>query len=317
MGLVRAGRQLAVVAGAVLVVALSACASPGGVGDGGGPAVADRGHEAIEQWAGEVADAWSPTDTAWKQGYVPLQEPTSVEGSLIGAEKQALVAGWWTTAVALPTDRPSPGTVVFRDGSMKAPLLSAAAAYQKMDLGDPPPCGVTPSPPSPVATPTGADGSVSGPAGGDCVGLTVSGVSLRTMELRTSRGVATVPAWRFEIGGGRAVLHAAVADPAPLPSPAATPTRVAPPGMVAVQSVSGADGLDLHYSLGVGACDHDITPIVAEREHVVVVTGGVSRDDGNCTDQLVISPVTVSLTEPLGDRPVLDGLNGTLLPVGS
>ncbi|GIF66155.1 hypothetical protein Ais01nite_41900 [Asanoa ishikariensis] len=295
-------------------MALSACASTGGVGDGGGPAVSDR-HEAIEQWAGEVADAWSPTSTAWKQGYVPLQEPVFVEGSLTGAEKQALAAGWWTTKVALPTDRPSPGTVVFRDGSLKAPLLSAASSYQKMDMGDPPPCGVTPSP---VVVPSGPDGSVSEPGGGDCVGLTVSGVSLSTMELRTSRGVATVPAWRFEIDGGRAVLHAAVADPAPLPSPAATPTnREVPAGMVAAQSVTGADNLDLHYSLGVGACDHDITPIVVERPHVVVVTGGVTRDDGTCTDQLVISPVTASLTEPLGDRPVLDGLNGTLLPMGS
>ncbi|MEV4539763.1 hypothetical protein AB0J82_38925 [Asanoa sp. NPDC049518] len=296
-------------------MALSACATPGGdAGDGGGST--SSGHEAIEQWADEVADAWSPTDTAWKQGYVPLQEPTSVDGSLIGSEKQALAAGWWATAIALPTDRPAPGTVVFRDGSLTAPLLSAASSYQKMDLGEPPPCGPSAPPPAPAAS--GPDGSVSAPAVGDCVGLTVSGVSLRTMEIRTSRGVATVPAWRFEIGDGRAVLRAAVADPAPLPSPAPTPTdRSAPAGMVAVQHVTGADGLDLHYSLGVGACDHDITPIVAEREHVVVVSGGVTRDDGVCTDQLIISPVTATLSEPLGDRPVLDGLNGTLLPIGS
>jgi hypothetical protein len=29
----------------------------------------------------------------------------------------------------------------------------------------------------------------------------------------------------------------------------------------------------------------------------------------------LIEPVTVTLIEPLGDRPVLDGVNGTLLPV--
>ncbi|MDG4820829.1 hypothetical protein O7635_03050 [Asanoa sp. WMMD1127] len=50
---------------------------------------------------------------------------------------------------------------------------------------------------------------------------------------------------------------------------------------------------------------------------MVVVTGGVTRDGGECTDQLLIEPVSVTLTEPLGDRPVLDGLNGTLLPVGA
>lgn len=295
-------------------MALSACASPGSVGDGGGPVAPDDDYQAVAQWAAEVADAWSPTDSAWRHGYVPLQEPTTVDGVLTGSEKQALAAGWWASAITLPADRPAPGTVVFRDGSLTAPLASAAEAYQKMDLGDPPPCTSPPPSADPAA---GPDGSVSAPGGGDCVGLTVSEASLATMEIRTSRGVATVPAWRFGIGGGRAVLRAAVADPSPAPAPAATPTnRDAPPEMVAAQGVTGADGLDLHYQLGVGACDSEITPIVAERPHVVVITGGVTRAAGVCTDQLLIEPVTVTLTEPLGDRPVLDGRNGTLLPIG-
>ncbi|GIF75317.1 hypothetical protein [Asanoa siamensis] len=312
MSFVLAGR-LAAVVGGVLVVALSACASPGGVGDGGGPSSPDHDYEAVAQWAAEVADAWSPAGDAWRTGYVPLQEPTGVDGELTEVEKRAAAAGWWETAVTLPADKPAAGKVLFRDGELTAPLLSAAEAYRLMDLGDPPPCSsVGPS----VSVAPSGDGSVSAPAGGDCVGLTVSGASLATMEMRTSRGVATVPAWRFEISGGRGVLRAAVEAVAASPAPAATPNRAAPAEMVAAQGVTGVDGLELRYQLGVGACDRDITPVVVERPHVVVVAGGVRRDSGECTDQLLIEPVSWTLAEPLGDRPVLDGLNGTLLPLG-
>ncbi|GIF45471.1 hypothetical protein DFJ67_0894 [Asanoa ferruginea] len=315
MSLLRAGR-LAAVVGAVVVVALSACASPGGAGDGGGLEPPETDHQAVEQWATEVANAWSPTGDAWQRGYVPLQQPTAVDGTLVEEEKRALAAGWWESTATLPTTRPAAGTVLFRDGTLKLPLLSAAEAYQKMDQGDPPPC-TEPSVP-PVPDPSGGpDSSVSSAAGGDCVGLTTSAASLTTMELRTSRGVATVPAWRFEISGNRAVLLAAVADPAPVPSPAATPAnRAVPPDMVSTQGVTSVEGFTLRYRLGVGACDRDITPIVVERPTVVVVAGAVTHDSGACTDQLLIEPVSVTLTEPLGDRPVLDGLNGTVLPVG-
>jgi hypothetical protein len=264
-----------------------------------------------------VADAWSaPTSEAWQRGYVPLQQPTTVDGMLVEAEKRALAAGWWRSTVELPSTRPAPGTLLFRDGSLTMPLLSAAEAYRQMDLDDPPPCTEPSVPPQPDPS-AGPDSSVSGPAGGDCVGLTTSAVSLTTMDLRTSRGVATVPAWRFEIPGNRAVLRAAVADPAPVPAPAATPSNQAvPPDMVATQDVIAVQGFTVRYRLGVGACDRDITPIVVERPDVVAVTGAVTHDSGACTDQLLIEPVSVTLTEPLGDRPVIDGLNGTVLPVG-
>ncbi|MEV4622580.1 hypothetical protein AB0J74_28200 [Asanoa sp. NPDC049573] len=314
MSLPRAGRLAAVVC--AVVVALSACASPGGAGDGGGLAPPAGDHQTVERWAEEVADAWAPSGDAWRQGYVPLQEPTSIDGDLTDGEKRALGAGYWQANTTLSTTRPKPGTVLFHDGSLTMPLLSAAEAYQKMDLGDPPPCTGPTVPPSPDPS-AGPDGSVSAPAGGDCLAMSTSGASLTTMEIRTSRGVATVPAWRFEISGGRAVIRDAVADPAPVPSPAATPADRKPPAeMVSTQDMTGVDGLTLRYRLGVGACDRDITPIVVERATAVVVTGAVTRTGETCTDQLLLEPVSVTLTEPLGDRPVLDGLNGTVLPVG-
>jgi len=461
------GRLRVAVLGCVAsgALALTACAAPGsGVGDGGGAASPDHDYEAVAQWAAEVADAWSsaPRGDTWQRGYVPLQDPVVVKGTLTDAEKQALVAGWWRSVVALPPARPPDGAVTFPDGTMTVPLLSAAEAFRQMDLGDPPPCsspatpplpgsGATPpdapgggsapntglpgrgpnaglpgstgggagglpagtgdaagwtsggavgspagvdrgagwpggesaglptgtgggagspgggdtarlaevddggagwvggggviavppgvggggagssggagaavvvpvraggahaGPPVPLAT-SGPDTSVSTPATGSCAELTVSGVSLGTTEVRTSRGLATVPAWRFEIGGGRAVFRVAVANPAPAPSPVPTPAnRPAPSELVAVQDVTSVKGKEVEYRLGVGACDHDITPVVVERPDVVVLAGGVRRGEGICTDQLLLEPVTVTLDEPLGDRPVLDARNGTLL----
>jgi len=301
-----------------MALALSACATPAGVGDGGGgPSSPDHDYEAVAQWAAEVADAWTsaPRDLSWRQGYVPLQEPLLVEGTLSDAEKMALSAGWWRSSVALPSEVPPAGTITFPDGTLSAPLVSAADAYAALDQGDPPPCTEPTVPPVPAPDASGPDGSVSSRAMSDCTALTVTGVSLATAEVRTSRGLASAPAWRFDIGGGRAVLRVAVADPSPVPSPAPTPSnRPAPPEMVAAQDVTSVDGAILDYRLGVGACDEDITPIVVERVDVVVVSGGVHRSSGVCTDQLLIHPVSVTLEEPLGDRPVLDARNGTVLP---
>jgi hypothetical protein len=73
------------------------------------------------------------------------------------------------------------------------------------------------------------------------------------------------------------------------------------------------DGNRLTYRLGVGACDTGITPLLLERDDVVVVGGGVTRSTGLCTAQLKLEPVTVTLKAPLGARPVLDVVTGTPL----
>ena len=52
-----------------------------------------------------------------------------------------------------------------------------------------------------------------------------------------------------------------------------------------------------------------------ERDDLVLVGGGVTRTREVCTDQLLIEPVTVTLDEPLGARPVLDALTGQVLIV--
>jgi hypothetical protein len=308
-------RLTALPAAVALLAALgptAACAQPP---SGADPQSPDHRYEALYAWAGEVAEGWSRTAdrSQWTSGFVPLQELTSVEGDLGEAGRRALRAGWLRSAAALPGLAPPPGAVVYPTGRQVVALLSAAATYAQLDQGDPQPCASAPAAPPPQPAATDPNGAVSSTWSADCTAVVVTDATLGTTRLRTTRGTATVPAWRFRIQGTKAaVVRVAVAQPGvgEQPSPAATPNRPPDPGLVAAQQLTRIDGATLDYTLGVGACDEDITPIVAERPDVVVVGGGVRRSAGVCTDQLLIEPVGVTLAEPLGDRPVLDALAG-------
>ncbi len=210
------------------------------------------------------------------------------------------------------------------------PLVSAAEAYAQLDQGDPPPCAGRPKKPGPTGGPgrpkggptiePGPDGWVTSPADpGACIPLTVTAVRLGTAPMRTSRGVADVPAWLFTVSELKTpVARLAVAPTAVTAVPeGVAPTRPAPDGVVGTQDLAApAEDARLTYRLGVGACDTGITPLVLERDDVVVVGGGVARSTGVCTNQLILHPVTVTLRAPLGVRPVLDVLTGAPLVVG-
>ncbi|RKN49613.1 hypothetical protein [Micromonospora endolithica] len=312
----------------VLVVVSAGCApvdraSPGSPATGGtatpGPGGPDR-WESFTTRATEVAAAWRPVP-AWRTGYVPLQEPTVLVGDpgFSAETKTAFGLGWYRDQVALPTAVPKDGTIRFPDGTLTVPLVAAAEAYRQLDQGDPPTCPGRPKAPMtpPAEAPGGPDDAVSSPADA-CVPLTVTGVRLGTVPLRTSRGEATVPAWLFDVAEIDApVARVAVAPSAvvPLPEPPA-PAGTAPTELVGAQGgLRTQDGTTLTWQLGVGACDTGITPLVQEHDHVVVVGGGVVRSTGVCRSLLKLEPVTATLDAPLGDRPVLDVLTGQLLLV--
>jgi hypothetical protein len=84
-------------------------------------------------------------------------------------------------------------------------------------------------------------------------------------------------------------------------------------GFSVAQHLVAIDGAKVTYSLGTGACDHDIVPLVQQHDDVIIVAGGATRSPGICTDQLISTPVTVALDAPLGARPVLDATTGTPL----
>ncbi|MFD2764212.1 hypothetical protein [Micromonospora eburnea] len=327
-------RSVALLCLPLLVV--TGCARAGSDPTRVGPAVTplpsgvDHRWEAFYQRAVEIADAWRPGE-AWRGGYVPLQDATVLSGDpgFTDETKLAFSSGWYRARIGLPTATPADGTIRFPDGTLRVPLVSAAEAYAQLDQGDPPPCPDRPKAPPATSAPgrpkpggptiePGPDGLVPTRPGPEtpvstelatpCVPLTVSGVKLGSASVRTSRGVAEVPAWLFTVAELRVpVARLAVASGAVGAVPeGVAPTRSVPDGVVSVVSLDAVDGARLDYRLGLGACDSGLTPLVLERDDVVVLGGGVTRSTGPCTLQLVMKPTSVTLRAPLGDRVVLD-----------
>ncbi len=216
---------------------MAGCARPGT--EPTGPGIPSDRHEAFEQRATAVAQAWRP-GAAWATGYVPLQEPTVLVGEPAFTEetKLAFHAGWYRQQVPLPPGRPADGAVRFPDGELHVPLVSAAEAYRQIDQGDPPPCPGRPKDPGtppPANPPDGPDAPV-------------SGVELGAAPVHTSRGEARVPAWLFTVEEIDAVVaRLAVAPDAvgACPSRSCRPRRAAGPGQRAGRRVRRRYDVDL------------------------------------------------------------------------
>lgn len=309
-----------------LPLLLAAGCAPAGTDTAGSP---DPRREAFDQRAAEVADAWQP-GPAWTSGYVPLEGATVLmgEAGLTADTGMAFKAGWYRDQIALPTAKPGDGTIRFPDGTLRVPLVSAAEAYAQLDQGDPPPCDGRPMEPPSTGGPgrpkpggptiePGPDSPVSSAPENACIPLTVTAAKLGTATVRTSRGMAEVPAWLFTVDELTApVARVAVAPSAVGAVPeGVAPTRQAPAGVVGAQTLKAVNGTRLEYELGVGVCDGDITPLVLERDDVVVVGGRVTTSPGVCVAMLKVEPVNVTLKEPLGARAVLDVVTGAPLTV--
>ncbi|SCL35238.1 hypothetical protein GA0074692_4041 [Micromonospora pallida] len=308
-------RRVTLLLGLPILLALTGCAQNGT----STPADPDERWESFHRRAAEVSEAWQP-GPAWTTAYVPLEDPTVLAGDpkFSPETKQAFQAGWYREQAAIPPTRVAGGTVRFPDGTLDVPLVSAAEAYKQLDLGDPPPCPGRPKVPGPTVEPgpdgPGPDGPVSdSPAAAPCTALTVTGVKLGTVELRTSRGEATVPAWLFTVEElAVPVARVAVAPSAVSAVPAgAGPSGPPAPELAAAQNVVSIEGAELTWRVGVGACDTGVEPLVAEFDDVVVVGAGVTRGTGVCTDQLKLEPVSATLKAPLGSRAVLDVVTGS------
>lgn len=306
----------------VLPLLLTAgCATTGG-GSVDAARSPTRGAEVFDQRAAQVAEAWRPGPD-WNTGYVPLEGPTLLTGDprFTPDTEVAFRSGWYRAEVPIPPTRVG-GEIRFPDGRLTLPLVSTAEAYRQLDQGDPQPCPGRPkrpgrpTPGGPTVEP-GPDGLATSSAQNACLPLTVTAVTFGAVPVRTSRGVAQVPAWLFTIKElATPVARLAVAPTAitPVPKPT-TPAWPVPDGLVAAQDLAAVDDARLTVRLGVGACDTGITPLVWERPDVVVVGGGVTRATGECIALLRLEQVTVTLAAPLGTRPVLDVATGAPLSI--
>ncbi|MFG1884896.1 hypothetical protein [Micromonospora sp. NPDC049102] len=308
----------------VLLLVLPLLSMVGCAATGADPAVGPTAstNRAFDERATAVAAAWRP-GPAWHDGYVPLQGPTVLTGDprFTPHTETAFRAGWYRAQVAIPPTRVG-AEIRFPDGRLTLPLVSAAEAYRQLDQGDPLPCPGRPkrpgrpTPGGPTVEP-GPNGWATSPTETACLPLTVTGVTLGAVPVRTSRGEAQVPAWLFTVEELAApVAQLAVAPTAVTPVPSAPPpTQPLPDGLVGAQDLAAVDGARLTVRLGVNACDTGITPLVSERPDVVIVGGAVTRSTGVCTAVLKLEPVTVTLAAPLGARPVLDVFSGTPLSI--
>lgn len=191
----------------------------------------------------------------------------------------------------------------------------------RIDFGDGPSISVAVLDPRPaltqaIGTPYDNCGHLAVPAS-KCK-LTITGAALKTADVDTSNGRATVPAWSFTAKGlSRPIVVLAVSTEVlqPLVEPAPPPglDQRLDPSLLSVGWLTGVDGRTLTFILQHGKCDPDLRAHVVEFEDMVVIGGSHSPVRGGCEDVGLSTPATVTLAEPLGDRAVISAATGARL----
>jgi len=149
--------------------------------------------------------------------------------------------------------------------------------------------------------------------------LTITRASLRTADVETSNGHATVPAWSLTaVGLSRPIVVVAVSEdvlkPVVEPVPPPGLAKLAP-GLLQVQSLTRVEGSTLTFILGHRDCDTDLRAHVLEFEDLVVIGGSHGRAAAGCAgvDVGYAKTAVVTLAAPLGDRAVISAATGVRL----
>ena len=254
---------------------------------------------AFEAVARQEATAWARSQlaTEWRTGLVVLSAGSLSSGPSGGfpssAAKLAFVNGDLVFTGQPPSAAPS-GVVTWSDGStMKVQPLSEARVFAELASSRQcPGCATTP--------------------------LAVTAVRPATMDIATSRGSASVPAWSFTLQGVSASVIQAALPPgsyATLNTDGISAEKLRPLGASFVGGATvtpSADGRTLTVGLPGGSCETTWGGLVSETGGVVVVGGWMYNPnlDQACAGVLLLRKVTVHLAAPLGDRVVLDGATG-------
>jgi hypothetical protein len=256
---------------------------------------------AFDALARQEASAWarSPLAKVWRTGLVVLQADDLSSGPSggfpSGAAKLAFINGDLVFTGPPPSAAPA-GVVTWPDGStMKVPVLSEAQVFGDLTGSRQcPGCATTP--------------------------LAVTAARPTTLDVATSRGRASVPAWAFILKGVSAPVIQAALPPGSYvtPNTYGTPTEnVRPLGTAFVGGEPvwpSADGQTLTVGLPGSPCDTTWGGLDAEVGGVVVVGGWMQDQDLNpdqsCAAVLELRKVTVRLAAPLGDRIILNAATG-------
>lgn len=153
-----------------------------------------------------------------------------------------------------------------------------------------------------------------------CKWLTITAAQRSTVAIRTTRGRAIVPAWRYTVAGlAQPLMVVAVAPSATTSLPDVTLSgHRAPDGLVSAMNLLSSRGDVVAFTIGIGACDQDPRGLARETPELVVVGGSVTPSDAGapCTAQLLLQRVEVRTKQPVGTRPIVDSLSGKPLLTG-
>jgi hypothetical protein len=302
-------RSRLVVATALLVATLAACggqdtypSASAGVTTTSGQQLERQRQEArddLKRWAAAVAAAGG------HQGLAIVGDATSQIGNWeipVGSNnKIALMSGKVVDAVGLPDETPAAAEVHWNDGSVQTlPIISASQALKDLQAAAVQPCD-------------------------ECDTLKVTAAKLTTVEIETSRGPATVPAWEFSLQGTavRITRVAISAGASVTVSPPPWDPNDSPVGL-SIESASGTvDGKQLTVSFSGAAdpggepCGADYTAEAVESSTavVVIVIQHSHVTPAPCRLVAATRTATVRLAAPLGDRAVLEVREGLPVPV--
>ncbi|WP_323097724.1 hypothetical protein [Intrasporangium sp. YIM S08009] len=303
------------VCGAVSVVTalvLAACGSPtvSGVGPGDlsvdGPTTLSvaPAPERFRERANDVAAAVRQAGLPSRPTGLLLVSPWDAEAAFDTVDqKEAWGAGRVEVADSVAPDREPAATMTLPGGGTRRVGTIGVRAALERAFAD-------------------ASGTCGDSVPADRCRLEVTAARLSQAQVTTDGGAATVPAWELTVRGlARHPLVVATAPDvlAPAPRPSAPPGLGDPPGgLLSVSLLRAVDGETLEVTIFHGECEVDPHVNVVEGHDLVVVGGSYDEPPAGsvCTGVGLMTPATVRLSSPLGDRPVIDAVTGTPRYVG-
>jgi hypothetical protein len=254
---------------------------------------------ALARWAAAVEAAGG------RQDFVPTEGMTGQvgdwEADVGDNNKPALMAGLVEAAIQLPDDVPPNAEIRWDDGTRQnVPTISATQALKDLR------------------------GAAEGQCP-ECKPLQVTAARMSTAKVQTSRGLATAPAWEFGLNGTTVlVTRIAVAARGGISVEPPAWDANDPPWGLRIDSATGTiGGLQLTVSF-IGApdgadkpCGADYTAEAVESDLavVIIVTARSNPIPGACTAVGAVRTATATLARPLGDRAVLEVVEGRPVPV--
>jgi hypothetical protein len=252
-----------------------------------------QAHDALARWADAVSAAGSA------QGFAIVGEATGQIGDwelAVGSNnKLALLAGKVEADVTLSDETPPLAHVHWNDGSVQTlPTISAAQALTDLQ-------------------------AAGGQACPGCDALEVTGATLSTVQIETSRGLATVPAWEFSLNGTAVrITRIAIADSANVSvSPPPWDPNDPPVGLSISWAFGHVDGKELMVGFVGDTCGTEYTAEAVESTSalVVIIVEHANSTGGGCRLVGRDRTTTAQLAAPLGHRAVLEVREGLPVPV--